>query len=811
MSISNVRHITVFILASVVLVGVSQTTNAARVTYYEYGDHDRPTRVYVRDGINASDPIISDKTITYDERGRDWVVRQRVTDGGVSDNGRDMVTSYWYSWSGRMVHTVNYGLSTSFDPTNPSTGGTGDVVVTQEYDIVGDLTRVVGPADSEKLYSYDNSGNRTKVELKFGPNTGEYITSTYEYDALNRVTKATDGEGNYQVKHYDGTSRLVEKTSYSANDTALSNTRYAYDSVGRLSRTTDYSDADGVPDSQNDRIEEYVYDVGGEILTRYTYSSAGTLTTEYDYDEIGRQTKITDPTGNWVRLDHDPNNGRITQKVVSDGSTQRTFSFAYDDMGRRTLETALGDGSTGTVSRTTQSLYDGLGRQSSTTDAENRTLTWKYDPADRLIRKVEATGTTNERTTDFVYDRLGRLSGIVAYDGSAPATVPTDVQTVLTNMPTTGAQLTRYFFDAAGNRTKIAYPDNQATDAGEIDVVRYEYDYAKRLLEKIDQRGVATTFAYDDRNLLTSRNAVMNGVTTSDSYAYDGLGRLTNAVRNEVDGGTTEISDTVLAYDDLSRLTQESQSLFGGTARTMVYHYDQADNRTQFDYPTDADISLSYTYDSLGRVDVVSRSLDSGSSWNGLVDYDYDGHRVATRTVTTDNSTPISVAAAYGWDGHGQLNQIANTASIGGGVLWAQYDYGFDNVGNRTHSLETGWIPMPIRGITYDYDALHRLTSVDYTNTASVSVGSENFNYDLLGNRFGTGTGDPFGYTSNWYSSSFGEPRDIAYGGNNAANEYSDIDGVTVQYDEAGNMTRDENGLVYEYDGDNRLIRISRD
>ncbi len=43
----------------------------------------------------------------------------------------------------------------------------------------------------------------------------------------------------------------------------------------------------------------------------------------------------------------------------------------------------------------------------------------------------------------------------------------------------------------------------------------------------------------------------------------------------------------------------------------------------------------------------------------------------------------------------------------------------------------------------------------------------------------------------------------------NTANEYTAIDGNSLTYDYAGNLTEDADGYQYEYDYENRLTRIT--
>ena len=96
-------------------------------------------------------------------------------------------------------------------------------------------------------------------------------------------------------------------------------------------------------------------------------------------------------------------------------------------------------------------------------------------------------------------------------------------------------------------------------------------------------------------------------------------------------------------------------------------------------------------------------------------------------------------------------------------------------------------------GIFNSYDDLDRVTEADY-NVSGEGDEDEQFTYDILCNRI----------TLN--------PR---VGGNvvyasNTVNEYTDIGGVTPEYDDCGSLTKDINGYTYHYDNDNRVTKIKK-
>jgi RHS repeat-associated protein len=98
----------------------------------------------------------------------------------------------------------------------------------------------------------------------------------------------------------------------------------------------------------------------------------------------------------------------------------------------------------------------------------------------------------------------------------------------------------------------------------------------------------------------------------------------------------------------------------------------------------------------------------------------------------------------------------------------------------------------------FDYDNLNRLTTANYL---APTAGTEEFNYDLLGNRDSTSDSRTGGSRFDYVSNHVNEYETIAQNQGTP---------VTVLYDAAGNLTRDKNGYTYRYDYENRLVEIRK-
>ena len=116
------------------------------------------------------------------------------------------------------------------------------------------------------------------------------------------------------------------------------------------------------------------------------------------------------------------------------------------------------------------------------------------------------------------------------------------------------------------------------------------------------------------------------------------------------------------------------------------------------------------------------------------------------------------------------------------------YEANENNIDTKTFHHRTG-TPKPAND--YDYDDLDRLTGIEYlTNQADV----ESFTMDTLGNRTGDQTlrGD----------------STVDFTIDSATNRYSSVGGNPISHDDAGNTTTDKDSYTYQYDYENRIVKI---
>jgi RHS repeat-associated protein len=213
---------------------------------------------------------------------------------------------------------------------------------------------------------------------------------------------------------------------------------------------------------------------------------------------------------------------------------------------------------------------------------------------------------------------------------------------------------------------------------------------------------------------------------------------------------------TTYSYDAVNRLTSVT---FPGS-RTVGYSYSNVGNRATMTYPGGSD-QVSYGYD-------AANNLTSVTDWNSnQTQYAYNNAGMLT-TVTLPSGTGI--VGTYSYDNADRLTDIDWVKS--GSTTIASVTYGLDANGNRKQRVDDYGTS------NYGFDALYRLTSVDYPSGTD-----DTFTYDAVGNRL---TRNSSNYTYD------------------AADRLTAVGSTNYGYDDNGNLTS-RGSDSFSWDAENRL------
>jgi len=751
---------------------VSQQTHGNDTFTYNYVVDLTETIIThtIRDA-NGLNPYDVATTYYFDANGD--VTRTRGALGNeieyLRDAQGDMTTKNFYENEGTVAvpnlvlkRTITFGYDALSRRTAESvTLDTGETVTRSwTYDNGWlESEQVVSSADPGKLfrteYTFYRDGQDvpTNIEsIKRRKDGGTFQTTSFFYDAKNRLMETVSPDGQKIVNLYEAGSLYTTKRYYEigAAESPFMRMRYAYDAQGNRNQEWD----------PNDNLTQYTYDDLGrqtKIInalgeeTIYTYTGMRRTQIEVGHTVAGGEGQVTRrvyaPEG-WLQS---------VQRKQDDGSWLTDTTYTYDSAGNKLSATDA-------ESRTTQYEYDLLGRLTKTTDPKLKVTTVKYDMFGNRISDIDAK--LNE--VKYIYDDLDRL-----------------IRTELLGI--SPSAVTQYTYDAAGNRTSVVDPENHTTSyafdtlsrntavtqpLGQT--VQYFYDNRDRMDYKLNARGHKIDYDYEPWGAVNTVSYYPNAsATTPDkivAYTYHPMGEIQSVTDSTLPGFSYQYT-----YDAINRVDFETISGLGGSDKRLDRDYDRYGNRStlalaeweggqwveQYRY--------QYQYNKLNRL-IVASLIDP----QPLV-LDYLANDDLTQIIY-----PGGVVTDYVYEFNGPPRQIKTSGSSG---VIEQLDYMYDDA-RRIDTLTT------LAGVhEYTYDGADRLTEA----THPVGTGlppQESFGYDRAGNRE--------------------DPADPAVYNYDSNNRITNSLGLTYTFDDDGNETGRSDGAIFVYDKDNRVVQYTK-
>jgi RHS repeat-associated protein len=365
----------------------------------------------------------------------------------------------------------------------------------KQYDLSGDLIQTTDRKGQMTTYSYD--GLNRKTFAGYGTQAGPTYQSTtsYTYDAGNRLTGITDSITGSITRSYDGLDNLLSET------TPQGTVSYTYDADKRKQTMT--------PSGQAQITYSY------DNASRLTSIVQGASTVSFGYDSDGRRTSMTLPNGVVATLSYDAAS-QLTQMVYQGGSQgTQNLIYTYDLAGRRVgvsgslastqLPAAVSAASYNANNQLTQwgstpMTYDANG--SALSDGMN---TYVWDARNRLV-------SADNNAATFAYDPLGRR-------------VSKKIQSTTTNFLYDGANAVQEYGTNPTANLLTGGVDERFTRTSATESDSYLTDALGSTVELTDATGATEEqYSYSPYG---SQSAA--GMTTSNSYAYtgrefDGLG-----------------------------------------------------------------------------------------------------------------------------------------------------------------------------------------------------------------------------------------------------------------------------------------------
>ncbi|MFG0257057.1 MAG: RHS repeat-associated core domain-containing protein [Phycisphaerales bacterium JB043] len=635
-----------------------------------------------------ADTTIMDLTTTKRRVHTDQTKTGDLDDFTGATDEKKVITTYaamYYDDANRPVIGASYGTNTTgfrynsaaaptINQASPPTTSTSGVLISEtQFDDEGRAEIAIAPDGTKTKTIYDDAGRQVAMIQNYDDAVIEWSSSLDRYEVKSGMTVTEPDTDIVTSFVYDDAGRQVKRvehydtTTTPTNDESVQITQYVYgtdSTIGSLTMlTSDIDSADllvgvrhpqesGANAGEPGDTQEYVVLYGYDRLGRMTEMKDQNGTVHaYTYDSLGRMTKdevTTFGTGvdQWAdTIEYAYNsNGQRTLVTTKDGTTvlnEVKFTYYSDNSLFQVWQDP--DGAVVTTAGPSQSLYVQYSYTRSFTDNYIRLFSIRYPSGDTL--QTQYGGTT---TPGFLTSRPAQL----AFDGTVELKydyVGTSIP-VVTKLPTPGIHLDRYIaadgststgiydsMDQWGRLTSHRWVDSdfQEGTGGNPDRPPlidqgYTYDKASNHLTKSEDRPGAAENNRDEQ------------------YIHDDLGRLTEAKRGVLSGGTISTIrplSTKLELDMASRLdlikteaddnntydSSEEDDLVFNSANEMTdftgandVTYDDAGNTTEIDLE---DVGLpdpSYEYDAWNRVVRVNQGTTE------IAVYEYNGLNLRT-------------------------------------------------------------------------------------------------------------------------------------------------------------------------------------
>jgi RHS repeat-associated protein len=643
-----------------------------------------------------------------------------------------------------------------------------------DYDPVsGLLTKEIIEPDDPNLcqvttYTYDSFGNKTSATTRncngsagsvsgsnseaaapaatitdngtsiANPAIIETRTSSTAYDAQGRfATSSTNAIGQTETRTYNANFGTVASLTGPNGLT----TNWTYDSFGKVltesradgtSTTTSYTQCTGTATDS--------YCIANASYT-ITTTQAGTPTTvvTYNINSAAIQSATQDKDGNliYARTEYDKlgRTSRSSRPFKANAATVWS-SMTYDLLGRVTSTTAY-DGTVSTAtyagltttftnakSQSRVEIKNTQGQLAIVKDANNKALTYTYDPFGNLTKTTDS---LNNITT-ITYDKRGRKTGMDDPDQGVWS-YQYDTLGQLKRQRDAKNQLVTFVYDKLGRMTQRNEPDLVST---------WIYDTCDanlnpggkckgKVVKETSDNGYTRTYFYDTLGRIT---AEQDNVDTAYfvSKSYDSYGRVANIFYPN----SLQITNSYSTTGHLNKISNTATSATYWQAGAT----DAEGRINQFTYGNN--VTTTNSYDLMGHI----TQINAGSS-NSVSNQSFVYDSIGNLTQRYDGATNLN--EAFGYD---TLNRLTSSSAQAGSGPLTQVTLTYNEIGNILTKSDVG---------TYTYASLkangsarpHAVSKIVMNDNTTVYA---NYTYDANGNMLTSLDSTSKGRTITWNS-----------------------------------------------------------
>jgi RHS repeat-associated protein len=647
----------------------------------------------------------------------------------------------------------------------------------------------LGPAGDNRFiptqrHTYDRYGNLIGIlDANDGLTTITYDSQSATYPVLERIQIDEERSLSYAASYDYRYGTVATATDFNGHAST-----YRYDPFGRLTSIVLPGDTLVLP------TQRFRYDLGSPrsaIVTeqRERSGEVDVLTSIAYFDGLGRklQERAEAEDGQVAVTEATRFNARQApiENIQPYFDTSLSFALPSD-----------------TISRTT-TVYDAQERPISVTHPDGPATATRYHPLHHISYDEEDTRTDSphvDTPTTRSYDGLGRLVAVEELNRVSGKIEPIATQYSYDRL----GNLTG-IVDAQGNRKTISYDGlsrKVRSDDPNRGVTTYSYDDNGNLIETRDAKSQIIRYRYDAADRVLSEDWLQPGESPQRafSYFYDGDLAAGHADATNTLGRLAYVTDqegaTLFSYDARGNIAGRIRSFTDeGLSFVTLLQHDAMDRLSELIYPDGSQVT--YKYNEQGLLETVPEVVEN-------IDYLATGQRSNARYSNGANTS-------YTYDVRLRLNTLRTTSA---GIVVQDLAYSFDGTNNVTAVADSrpDRTAQNDQSQNFSYDSLYRLTGVNGT------YGQINYGYNSVGNMvrqtstvddtrlnlgemgYGTGDAGPYALTT-------AGGRSYGYD----ANGNRTGDGVAVYNwnprDWLESVTQGENRSTYGYDSEGMRVR----
>ena len=568
--------------------------------------------------LSVADPLGRVSRSVYDNLGR--LIEQISPDPDGAGPLDSPVSTFVYDAAGNnLSFTDALGNTTQFEYDNlfrairtisadpDGAGPLASPVSEVDFDIASQVVATTDPLGRTTTFTYDNLGrNILRVQPDPDGNGPQQSPSeTVVYDLVGNVLSTSDALGNTKTFEYDNLYRGVTETD--ANGDA---TRREFDLIGKQT---------ALADSLGNRTT-WQYDNLDRLIVKTDPLGS---TTQLVYDAEDNLVETTDRLGRVVQRDYDNLYREVEQRWVDGGNVVRTIQNEFDNADQLLAVTDPA------ASYTYQ--YDDLGRRTATTASvtgflQDVSFQYSFDAVGNTLQQTTKIGAVDDFFNNYGYDNLYRRTQIEQSSNGGNAVAEKRID-VTYDIASQIASLDR-FEDLAGTQL--------------VATTTYAFDDASRLSQLTHAKDALTiadyNWTYDAGNRTTVFQSSQDGTAT---YSFDARNQLTATVYDFQDDLAFNYDENGNRIGDGNVVGDNNRTLSDGT---FNYEYDAEGNRTKRTSITTGEVT-EYEWDHRNRLTRVTARPAAVAAASSIVTHAYD---TLNRWVSTsvdadgDGSNPAS-------------------------------------------------------------------------------------------------------------------------------------------------------------------------